>query len=105
MNNKIDDIYHDLKQLVEKTHEIIVLEKKKETSQESTDNEIIKQNVEIHIKNMKNVEKKTQCCQTTTTKATEPEKHVYVSLPPAGRKGTRTDNSILNWSRSLRFPF
>ena len=39
------------------------------------------------------------------TKAKTIEAHKYVSLPPAGRKGTKTDVSILNWSKSLRFPY
>ena len=103
----MDDIYKDLKNLVEKTHTAIVLEKKKkisiyqeinkEINKENIQNEIIKQEIKKEIK--------TQSCQTTTTKQTEPERHIYVSLPPAGRRGTKTDTSILNWSQSLRFPY
>ena len=99
MSIKIDDIYRDLKNLVEKTHTAIILEK----------NNKIKQEIKQEINHPENInvtnEKKTQSCQTTTTKPTTPEKHIYVSLPPAGRRGTRTDNSILHWSRSLRFPY
>ncbi len=97
----MDDIYKDLKNLVEKTHTAIVLEKNKKISNyqetKTQQNEIIKQEVKKEIK--------TQSCQTTTTKQTEPERHIYVSLPPAGRRGTKTDTSILNWSQSLRFPY
>lgn len=103
----MDDIYKDLKNLVEKTHTAIVLEKNKkisiyqeinkEINKENTQNEIIKQEIKKEIK--------TQSCQTTTTKQTGPETHIYVSLPPAGRRGTKTDTSILNWSQSLRFPY
>lgn len=103
----MDDIYKDLKNLVEKTHTAIVLEKNKkisiyqeinkEINKENIQNEIIKQEIKKEIK--------TQSCQTTTTKQTEPERHIYVSLPPAGRRGTKTDTSILNWSQSLRFPY
>jgi len=103
----MEDIYKDLKNLVEKTPTAIVLEKNKkisiyqeinkEINKENIQNEIIKQEIKKEIK--------TQSCQTTTTKQTEPERHIYVSLPPAGRRGTKTDTSILNWSQSLRFPY
>ena len=113
MSVNINDIYHDLKNLVEKTHTAIILEKnnsqineiKQEIKQEINEKTNNK-NIKLSNKNIKlTSEKKTQSCQTTTTKSTDPEKHVYVSLPPAGRKGTKTDNSIMYWSRSLRFPY
>ena len=98
----MDDIYKDLKNLVEKTHTAIVLEKnKKILNNEKTKH--IQQNIKIQQEVKKEI--KTQSCQTTTTKQTEPEKHIYVSLPPAGRRGTKTDMSIINWSQSLRFPY
>tara|TARA_B100001769_G_C21711524_1_gene392095 strand:+ start:181 stop:480 length:300 start_codon:yes stop_codon:yes gene_type:complete len=98
----MDDIYLDLKNLVEKTHTAIVLEKnKKILNNEKTKQ--IQQNIKIQQEIKKEI--KTQSCQTTTTKQTEPERHIYVSLPPAGRRGTKTDMSILNWSQSLRFPY
>ena len=107
MDNKINDIYLDLKNLVEKTHKIIVLDEK--TKEKINKQENIKLNVKENTKQTikqeikkEIIEKKTQSCQTTTTKTTDPENHVYVSLPPAGRKGTKTDNSIINWSHSLR---
>ena len=103
----MDDIYKDLKNLVEKTHTAIVLEKNnkisiyqeinKEINKENIQNEIIKQEIKKEIN--------TQSSQTTTTKQTGPERHIYVSLPPAGRRGTKTDTSILNWRQSLRFPY
>ena len=104
----MDDIYKDLKNLVEKTHTAIVLEKNKKiiNSQETKktkQNQINQQNIKIQQEVKKEI--KTQSCQTTTTKQTEPERHIYVSLPPAGRRGTKTDTSILNWSQSLRFPY
>ena len=119
MNNNINDIYKDLKNLVEKTHKIIVLDEKtiKESNETRNKQENIKvkiqENIKLKVKeNTKQtikteikkeiIEKKTQSCQTTTTKTTHPENHVYVSLPPAGRKGTKTDKSIINWSHSLR---
>jgi len=83
----MDDIYVDLKKLVEKTHSVLVLEKNK-TNQTN-------QNIKLNIQ-------KTQACQTTTTKPTTIQTHIYVSRPPAGRSGTRTDTSIRNWSHSLR---
>ena len=111
MNNNINDIYLDLKNLVEKTHKIIVLDEK--TTKESNETKNKQENIKLKVnENTKKIikqeikkeitEKKTQSCQTTTTKTTDPENHVYVSLPPAGRKGTKTDNSIINWSHSLR---
>ena len=109
MSIKIDDIYHDLKNLVEKTHTAIILEKNNEIKQEikqEMNQKINNENIKITNENIKITnEKKTQSCQTTTTKSTNPEKHIYVSLPPAGRKGTKTDKSIMHWSRSLRFPY
>ena len=103
----MDDIYKDLKNLVEKTHTAIVLEtnKKRINYQETKtqQNEKIQQNIKIQQEVKKEI--KTQSCQTTTTKQTEPERHIYVSQPPAGRRGTKTDTSILNWSRTLRFPY
>ena len=114
MSIKIDDIYHDLKNLVEKTHTAIILEKNNEIKQEikqEMNQKINNENINlfkkkyIYSENEITNEKKTQSCQTTTTKSTNPEKHIYVSLPPAGRKGTKTDKSIMHWSRSLRFPY
>tara|TARA_B100001063_G_scaffold247284_1_gene292148 strand:+ start:7504 stop:7857 length:354 start_codon:yes stop_codon:yes gene_type:complete len=116
MNVKIDDIYEDLKNLVEKTHTAIILEKNnvkyKENPRDNEKNTFSKRftKPQQNQQETKNItltfmEKKTQSCQTTTTKQTTPETHIYVSLPPAGRKGTRTDASIINWSRSLRFPY
>ena len=119
MNNNINDIYKDLKNLVEKTHKIIVLDEKtiKESKEKINLQENIKvktqENIKLKIKentkqiikteiNKEIIERKTQSCQTTTTKTTHPETHIYISLPPAGRKGTKTDNSIINWSHSLR---
>ena len=180
MNNNINDIYKDLKNLVEKTHKIIVLDEKttkektnlqenikvkiqeniklkvKENTKQTIKTEITKEIFsakfalgdkvmaglpewggdkypgEVHFVNGNGtygirfddgdqhpavpealmhllgeeaaeiIEKKTQSCQTTTTKTTDPENHVYVSLPPAGRIGTKTDKSIINWSHSLR---
>ena len=97
----MDDIYKDLKNLVEKTHTAIVLEKNKKILNNEKIN--IKENIKIKQEVKKEI--KSQSCQTTITKQTEPEKHIYVSQPPAGRRGTKTDTSILNWSRSLRFPY
>ena len=90
---KMDDIYVDLKKLVEKTHSVLVLEKNKinQTNQTNQTNQNIKLNIQ-----------KTQACQTITTKPTTIQTHIYVSRPPAGRSGTRTDPSIINWSQSLR---
>ena len=107
MDNKINDIYKDLKNLVEKTHKIIILdEKNKEKTKNQKNIKLkIKENIKTEIKteiNNQIIEKKTQSCQTSTTKSTTPENHVYVSLPPAGRIGTKTDKSIINWSHSLR---
>ena len=101
----MDDIYKDLKNLVEKTHTAIVLEKNKKilNNQKTKQNQINQQNIKIQQEVKKEI--KTQSCQTTTTKQTEPETHIYVSQPPAGRRGTKTDMSILNWSQSLRFPY
>ena len=103
MDNKINDIYKDLKNLVEKTHKIIILdEKNKEKTKNQKNIKLkIKENIKTEINNQI-IEKKTQSCQTSTTKSTTPENHVYVSLPPAGRRGTKTDKSIINWSHSLR---
>ena len=77
MDVKIDDIYHDLKNLVEKTHTVLVLE----------------QNTNNHTNN--HTKQKIQNTQATQT---EPP----ASRPPAGRRGTRTDTSTINWSNSLR---
>ena len=104
----MDDIYLDLKNLVEKTHTAIVLEKNKKILNNQKTKQIkqnikIQQNIKIHSEVKKEIN--TQSSQTTTTKQTEPERHIYVSLPPAGRRGTKTDTSILNWSQSLRFPY
>ena len=89
MNVKMDDIYVDLKNLVEKTHSVLVLEQNK-TNQTNQTNQNIKLNIQ-----------KTQACQ-TTIKPLHTHSHIYVSRRPAGRSGTRTDNSIRNWSHSLR---
>ena len=103
MSDNINDIYYDLKHLVEKTHKIIVLNEK--TTKESNKTQQIKektkptQNIKFTTKEKS---KKTQSSQTTTIKSTSPQTHLYVSLPPAGRKGTKTDNSIISWSHSLR---
>tara|TARA_Y100000591_G_C21852538_1_gene712625 strand:- start:1276 stop:1599 length:324 start_codon:yes stop_codon:yes gene_type:complete len=103
MNNNINDIYKDLKNLVEKTHKIIVLdEKTKESETKKTNETKIINETQINNIKINFIEKKTQSCQTTTTKETAPESHLYVSQPPAGRKGTKTDKSIINWSHSLR---
>ena len=98
MNVKMDDIYVDLKNLVEKTHSVLVLEQNKtnqtnQTNQTSQTNQT-NQNIKLNIQ-------KTQACQ-TTTKPTTTQTYIYVSRPPAGRSGTRTDTSIRNWSHSLR---
>ncbi len=87
---KMDDIYVDLKKLVEKTHSVLVLEKNKINQTNQTN-----QNIKLNIQ-------KTQACQTITTKPTTIQTHIYVSRPAAGRSGTRTDPSIINWSHSLR---
>ena len=87
MNNNINDIYKDLKNLVEKTHKIIVLDEKtiKESNETRNKQENIKvkiqENIKLKVKeNTKQtikteikkeiIEKKTQSCQTTTTKTT-----------------------------------
>lgn len=103
----MDDIYKDLKNLVEKTHTAIVLEKNKKILNNKKINIQEKINIQQNMKIQQEVKKeiKSQSCQTTATKQTEPEKHIYVSQPPAGRRGTKTDMSILNWSQSLRFPY
>lgn len=88
----MEDIYTDLKTVMEKAHKILILE------QNSKQNS--KQEKKINVK-----ETKTQSSQTNTTKTTDVEEHKYVSLPPAGRRGTKTDNSIMYWSRSLRCPY
>lgn len=109
MNEKkivmIDDIYNDLKNLVEKTHTAVVLENNKSLQENNIQENKSQVNPEIQNIKIKYVEKKTISCQTTTTKTTSPETYRYVTLPAAGRKGTRTNTSILNWSRSLRFPY
>ncbi len=97
----MDDIYNDLKNLVEKTHTALVLEKNKKKEYKNIKLEI-KKEIENKKSDTHEIKKNTQSCQTTTTKTTEPEKYIYVSQPPAGRKGTKTDSSIINWSRSLR---
>ena len=91
----MDDIYNDLKKLVEKTHSIIVLEENKNPTLK------IIPKTDINL----NPKKETKGSQTQETKSTDPETKIYVSLPPAGRSGTKTDASIINWSRSLRFPY
>jgi hypothetical protein len=114
---KIDDIYNDLKNLVEKTHTAIVLENNKSLQEDNPqeNNKSLQEdnpqenksevNQEIQNIKIKYIEKKTISCQTSTTKTTSPETYRYVTLPAAGRRGTRTNTSILNWSRSLRFPY
>ena len=96
---KMDDIYVDLKKLVEKTHSVLVLEQnqinQKNQKNEKNQTNQINQNIKLNIQ-------KTQACQTTTTKPTTIQTHIYVSRPAAGRSGTRTDPSIINWSHSLR---
>ena len=69
MNVKMDDIYVDLKNLVEKTHSVLVLEQNKtnQTNQTSQTNQNIKLNIQ-----------KTQSCQTITTKPTTTQTHIYV---------------------------
>lgn len=84
----MEDIYTDLKTVMEKAHKVLVLEQ----------NNIVESKTSAK-------ETKTQSSQTETTKPKTIETHKYVSLPPAGRKGTKTDVSILNWSKSLRFPY
>ena len=91
----MDDIYNDLKKLVEKTHSIIVLEENKNPTLKI----VPKTDVNLNPKT------ETKGSQTQETKSTDPETKIYVSLPPAGRSGTKTDASIINWSRSLRFPY
>ena len=102
---KIDDIYNDLKNLVEKTHTAIVLENNKSLQENNPQENKSQVTPEIQNIKIKYVEKKTISCQTSTTKTTSPETYRYVTLPAAGRRGTRTNTSILNWSRSLRFPY
>ena len=102
---KIDDIYNDLKNLVEKTHTAIVLENNKSLQEDKSQVNKSEVNQEIQNIKIKYIEKKTISCQTSTTKTTSPETYRYVTLPAAGRRGTRTNTSILNWSRSLRFPY
>ena len=102
---KIDDIYNDLKNLVEKTHTAIVLENNKSLQEDNPQENKSEVNQEIQNIKIKYIEKKTISCQTSTTKTTSPETYRYVTLPAAGRRGTRTNTSILNWSRSLRFPY
>jgi hypothetical protein len=101
----MDDIYSDLKKLVEKTHTAIILENNKSLQENNPQENKSQINQEIQNIKIKYIEKKTTSCQTSTAKTTSSETYRYVSLPAAGRRGTRTNTSILNWSRSLRFPY
>ena len=115
----MDDIYVDLKNLVEKAHTVLVLEQNTKQTNPQTSYQIkpyptnhqtiyptsiqtALQNIKQTNQNIKLKIQKTQASQTITTKPTKPQTHIYVSLPPAGRRGTRTDTSIINWSHSLR---